>query len=257
MGRRRISKPPDNTPSLCQRFEWLLRADFSNSIKVMADAIGASHAALSRVINHGQMPSAEMIVGLVGLRRVDPAWLLGADDAKSQVHLSGGQGCFPVATSLLSGLAKESPELLEPLSLPTATPFMIGDGYWYRVPAGSPLAGREAEKVAPGDLLLVAVGPAWTLRPAAYVGRIVVLRMAGSEGMLARVGAEDFFEEPQTYELDSFDAVTTNRLTTLSRSASKTPAVSKCDSKSHRLFYADDIVGVVVEKRTLYSRVRG
>ena len=68
--------PPDDTPLLCRRFEWLLKHHFGDSITLMAAAVGASHAALSRVLNHGQPPSAQMIEGLARSGRIDLNWLL-------------------------------------------------------------------------------------------------------------------------------------------------------------------------------------
>jgi hypothetical protein len=245
-------------PALCRRFVWLLEHEFTNSITVMATALGASHAALSRVINHGQLPSAPMIEALARSGRVDLRWLLAGDTEAPTLCESGTAGCLPVSDQLLLGPPGSSPELLGPLGLPTASAFVLNDGYWFRIPANSPLVSREAEKVAPGDYLLIATGPGWVGRTEACVGRLVVLRHpVEREGMLARVADEDFFAGTTAYELDTFGVIPNAQLLTESRPTEAKPKSRGTTRKDSPRFHADDVVGVVLEKRTLYSRKRG
>lgn len=258
MGRRRLSEPPDDTPQLCRRFDWLLRNEFGNSITLMASALGASHAALSRVLNHGQLPGAQMIEALARTGRVDLGWLFGTDEQPPTPRAALASGFVPVSDVLLDGPPGARPEALGPLGLPTASPYAVGEGYWFRVPADSPLVAREAEKVAAGDYLLIAAGAAWTARPDGYAGRLVVLRHPKKqEGLLARVVDTDFFAEPATYDLDTFDGITGAQLTTGARPSSAEPVPKSARARgANRLFYPDDVVGVVLEKRALYSRRR-
>jgi hypothetical protein len=258
VGRRRISKPPNDTPALCRRFEWLLQHEFANSITVMAAALGASHAALSRVINHGQLPGATMIEALARSGRVNLDWLLAGDADEPPARGPATSSFLPVSDRLLPGPPGASPEALGHLGLPTASPFALGDGYWFRVPSDSPLVARDAEEVAPGDYLLITAGPAWVGREEAYVGRIVVLRHpARQEGMLARVGDEDFFADTHAYELDTFGLFADALLITATRSTDAKPKPSsRSTPKGGQQFHVGDVVGVVVEKRTLYPRTR-
>ena len=252
MGRRRKISPAKDVPAVCLRFDRLLRSEFGNSVTLMAAALGASHTALSRVINKGQMPSGQMLVGLAKLKRVNLHWLL----ADSEDRARGGNFAdhVPVSDRLLPGAPRTTPELLDPLGLPTSSPFLLDAAYWFRVPAHSPLVGRPEERVAAGDYLLIETGPAWVTRPEAYVGRIVVLSdVTNQSRLLARVGDKDLFAEATCHELDTFGPPGDARLFTESQRPGAKPAspAGRRSGEGHD-FYLDDVVGVVLEKRTLY-----
>jgi hypothetical protein len=262
-------------PPLCRRFEWVLQNLFGNSITLMAAALGVPHASLSRVINHGQLPSAEMILGLARVGRVNLDWLLGGDDAPPTSARSAGT-FLPVSDRLLPGPPSASPELLPPLGLPTASPFNIRDAYWHRVPAGSPIVARDVggEKgdkgrkddgwqVRPGDLLLIEAGPAWTARASAFAGRLVVLRHPGRpDGFFARVAAdEEFLDDGEFssphHKLDSFGLYPEADLFVESARPTPGPRESVEGRPDRRpSFYMDDVVGVVLEKRVLIGTGR-
>lgn len=267
MGRRRISQPPQDTPLLCRRFEWVLQNLFGNSITLMASTLGVPHASLSRVINHGQLPSAEMILGLARVGRVNLDWLLG--DGSSPVPATPAGVFLPVCDRLLPGPPSASPESLPPLGLPTASPYLLRDAYWFRVPAGSPVVARgdggerqdKADKndgwrVRPGDLLLIEAGPAWVARVAAFAGRLVVLRHPErAEGLFARVAEdEEFFGESvgRHHKLDTFGLYPDADLfVDANRSAGDGTESPRNRPAASRPFFLDDVVGVVLEKRVL------
>ena len=256
MGRRRKSSPATDIPAVCQRFDRLLRGEFGNSVTLMAATLGVSHTALSRVINKGQMPSGQMLVGLAKLGRVNLHWLLAGGDE----GMRGGNVAdhVPVCDRLLPGAPWATPELLDPVGLPTSSPFLLDAAYWFRVPAHSPLVARPEERVAVGDYLLIETGPAWVTRPEAYVGRIVVLSHATNQSrLLARVGDKDLFAEATCHELDTFGSPADARLFTESQRPGAKPAspAGRRSGEGHD-FYLDDIVGVVLEKRTLYPSRR-
>jgi hypothetical protein len=224
---------------------------------MMAAAVGASHAALSRVLNSGQMPSAQMIEGLARSGRIDLNWLLLGEGGDEPTTRDRAVRVFlPVGDHLLAGPPSGCPEVFGPLGLPTASPFLVRDGYWFRVPKDSPLVARKTEAVVPGDHLLIEAGPAWTAREEGYVGRLVVLRHPDrAEGLLARVGYEYPFADEFSYELDTFGEVPDAFLHTRSRRADAGPPPgSDHPFAVGRPFHADDVVGVVLEKRSFYTR---
>jgi hypothetical protein len=245
---------------------------FGNSITLMAAALGVPHASLSRVINHGQLPSAEMILGLARIGRVNLDWLLGGDDAPPTSTCSAGT-FLPVSDRLLPGPPSGSPELLPPLGLPTASPFQLHDAYWHHVLAGSPIAtwddGKKEDRgskddgleVRAGDLLLIEAGPAWTARASAFAGRLVVLRHPEQPaGLFARVAEdEEFFSEVSSrhHKLNTFGIYPEADLfveSTRPPDELREPVESGPDGSP--AFYLSDVVGVVLEKRVLIGAGR-
>jgi transcriptional regulator with XRE-family HTH domain len=255
VGRRRTSKSPDNTPPLCQRFEWVLQHFFGDSITGMASALGVSHTALSRVTNHGQLPSATMIEGLARLGQVNLDWLLGVDESSTQGRAT--QNYVVVCDHLLVVPPSTCPEVFTALGLPTASPFHLHDPYWYRVPEDSPLVAEETEKLAAGDYLLIESGPAWTRRAKAYLDRLFVLRdPRRPEGVLARVAGEAYYSAVPQYSLNTFGTIPSAGLfTAVSRKG--TDAYTAAGGSVYgvgRAFYGDDVVGVILENRSLSGR---
>lgn len=260
MGRRRDTESPEEAPAICQRFDWLLRNEFGNSITQMAAALGVSHTALSRVINKGQMPSGQMLEGVAKLNRVNLHWLLAGGEEKSP-HPDGGSRFVSVSDRLLLAAPRSAPDLLDPMVLPTSSPFLLGDPYWFRVPTDSPLLTRPKERVAPGDYLLVETGRAWTSRSSAHARRLLVLRgPTPSAGVLARVGDEDILGHVEDagvrFALDTFGVVEQAVLfTELKRDDAGRRGTKGAEvAADERTFFADDVVGIVLEKRTLYGR---
>lgn len=257
MGRRRRNAPAKDAPGICQRFDALLRNEFGNSITQMAATLGVSHTALSRVINKGQMPSGQMLEGLARLGRVNLHWLL-AGGEEDGTYRGGTANLVPVSKQLLPGPPRATPELLDPVTLPTSSPFLLDAPYWFRVSADSPLVARAEERVAAGDYLLIEAGPSWTGRLTACVGRVVVLRRPENRDVfLARIGDEDLFADKTRYELDTYGLFPAALLSTESRASGVEPASRKAPQRDATpTFYADDVVGVVLERRTLYVRKR-
>ncbi len=256
MGRRRSTEQPEDVPPICLRFASLLKDEFGNSITQMAKAMEVSHTAVSRVVNQGQMPSGQMLAGLAKLGQVNLHWLLTGGEQSQANH--DGVNFLPVSDHLLPGPPKDSPEKFDPLGLPTSSPFLLDAAYWYRVAEGSLLAASKFESVATGDYLLIECGPAWTTRFAAYSNRLVVLRHPErAEGLLARIGEEDYFDADRDlhFELNMFGEFKAALFFNAKRpdvGPRKTKAKEPVPERQE--FFAEDVVGVVLEKRTLYGR---
>jgi len=256
VGRRRASEQPEDVSPICLRFASLLKDEFGNSITQMAKAMEVSHTAVSRVLNQGQMPSGQMLAGLAKLGQVNLHWLLtgGEQDAANR----DGVIFLPVSDHLLAGPPKDSPEKFDPLGLPTSSPFLLDAPYWFRVPENSLLAAIKFENVAAGDYLLIESGPAWTTRYVAYAHRLLVLRHPErAEGFLARIGEENFFDADRDphFELNTFGELKTALFFNAKRpdvGPRKTKAKEPVPERQE--FFAEDVVGVVLEKRTLYGR---
>jgi hypothetical protein len=251
MGRRRTTEPPEESPAICRQFEWVLSHLFGGSITHMAAALDVSHPALSRVINKGQMPSGQMLAGLARLRLVNLHWVLAGGDEKSARPAEPATEFVPVAEQLLPGSPSNFPEKLGPLGLPTSSPFLLEAAYWFRVRRDNFVVGRTNAPAAVDDYLLVETGPAWTTRTEAHEERLLVLRHPDrQEGLLAQF-VEDYSVDEER-ELDTFGLLATASILT---------STNRSDAKKQRgpvgqTFYRDDVVGVVLEKRTLYGRAR-
>lgn len=253
MGRRRTTEPPENPPAICRQFEWVLTHLFGGSITLMAHALGVSHPALSRVINKAQMPSGQMLAGLARLRLVNLYWVLAGGDEGAARAVEARTEFVPVAEQLLPGPPRNFPERVGPMGLPTSSPFLLEAAYWVRVRADSPVANRKDAPAGAGDYLLVETGESWTTRKEAHNERMLVLRHPDrDEGFLARIA--DDYSPDEEHNLDTFNLLpAATLLTDTKRSDAKRPTGK---SDVGQTFYRDDVVGVVLEKRTLYGRAR-
>ena len=248
MGRNRKSQQPAEVPAICARFDWILKREFGNSITTMARALEVPHASLSRVLNKGQMPSGEMLVALARLQRVNLEWLL-SDGSREQFERAQGFRFVPIASALLPGPLGHHLALVTSMGWPISSPYRLESPYLFRVNADSALV-RSAEKIAPGDHLLIETGEAWTRQDTAYIGRLVVLSDSQATPLLGRVDRdEDYFAESRQFQVDTFGAFESATLQPdCLRKAPRThPGKRKTGSPSKGSFFADDVVGVVVQ----------
>jgi hypothetical protein len=250
MGRRRKDRAlPKDVPALVRRIDWLLHQAFGNNITWMAEVLGVSHAALSRVLA-GQWPSAKMLEALVQRANVNAGWLLVGDTQTGQSQGVGAALC-PVADALLPAEPQHYPERLSAFCLPVASPFILGQPYWYRVRPDDPVVADKANAVLEGDYLLVETGEKWTRRPEALAGRMVVLRRSeGDTVVLGKVAArEDPFEkdEPQ-HEVRMFGPPEEAVLILRTRADARAKPVRRLIERPCQvLFYLDDVVGVALQ----------
>lgn len=249
MGRSRKSQQPTEVPAICARFDWILKREFGNSITLMARALEIPHASLSRVLNKGQMPSGEMLVALARLNRVNLDWLL-SDGSQEQFQREQGFRFVPIVSALLPGPPERHLALVTSMGWPISSPYRLESPYLFRVPEDCSTLTRPAEKIAAGDHLLIETGKAWTQQEAAYCGRLVVLCDSKAPPLLGRVDRdEDYFAESRQFQVDTFGAFESAALQPdLSRKAARTnPGKAKSGSPSSGSFYAEDVVGVIVQ----------
>src|SRR5579871_3469600 len=252
MGRRRRNRESSEAmPPLSARIDWLLRCNWGNNIAAMARDLGVSHTALSRVLT-GQMPSAKMLEALAKRVEVNTLWLL-TGQGQPQAETAGAVGgvFWPVVSQLLPGEPKDYPELLSHITLPAASPYVLDAAYWMRVNADAPIVAALSPKVASGDYLLIETSMRWTRRAEAYLGRLLVLRHEENDLLLAWSERQrNYFETVPQHKLDTFKVVNKARLF---------PSLTKLDARKKKpesmtggpglvQFYADDVVGVVLQR---------
>jgi hypothetical protein len=255
MGRRRKDRAlPKDVPPLVGRIDWLLKEYFGNNITLLAEVLGASHAALSRVLV-GQLPSGKMLEALVQRAYVDPLWLLGGATQGERGRGPGAVLC-PVADALLPGEPRAYPERLSAFSLPMACAFVVEQAYWYRVRTSDPITEDESSRVAAGDYLLIEGSERWTRRPEAFAGRMVALRMSeGDTVVLGQVAAhEAYFEEPQ-HEVRMFGTPEKAALYLRLRATAAAKPARPLDERPDLVaYFLDDVAGVVLQVSRLLER---
>jgi hypothetical protein len=228
-----------------------------NNITEMAGDLGVSHAALSRVLA-GQMPSGKMLEALGKQTRINVHWLLTGEGEALLDRGQGIGGCpCPISDTLLPGEPRAHPDKLCPVTLPVASPYLLGSPYWYRVGADDPIVGNEAYHVTAGDYLLIDTSTFWTGRHEAYRGRIVALTMPDRTVSLGRVSLyEHEFESVAQYEVQVFGVAREFRLFPhLTReSAPSTPPECFMASSDVVRLYGDDVVGVCLQLCRILER---
>lgn len=260
MGRRRLDRtlPADVSP-ICLRMVWLLEHVWYNNVTQMARDLDVSQTALSRVLA-GQMPSGKMLEGLGSRVDINLRWLLtGQGEPLAQPGRSIGGVCWPLVTRLLPGEPHDFPELLGHMTLPAASPFLLESAYWYQVAADAPIVVDKTSGVDVGDYLLIEASARWR-RLEVYRGRLVVLRSGnGNEAILAKVALhEDPVELPELqYELHRFGVSDkAHLLPDLSRETAAPKVRSTKSKEAGTRFYADDVIGVVLQLTRILERSR-
>ena len=260
MGRKRQDREPSpDIPPICQRMSWLLTHVWGNNMTRMARDLGVSQTAVSRVLG-GQVPSGKMLEFLIVTAGVNLRWLLTGQGQETLGRVGAVGGAFwPVVANLLPGQPSEHPELLSHLTLPAASPFVLESAYWHQVTAGMPVASDRVIGATAGDYLLLETAARWTRRPEAYLGRMVALRLPDDGGViLARSGRDRLeMEETVEHDLDTFGVIEEARLLPrIMRDAARRERAKTTGAKRGLVrFFADDVVGVVLQRTNFLDRL--
>jgi hypothetical protein len=247
MGRRRQERQlPAEVPAICRRFGWLLRGVWGGNVTMMARDIRTSQTALSRVLA-GQYPSGKMLEGLAAHAQINSRWVLTGQGAERAEGV--GTVLRPIAARLLPGQPSDFPEQLLHVTLPAASPHLLEGAYWVQVGGDDPVVRSKDQKVARGDYLLVETAERWTRRPAAFLGRLVVLRHGTDGCLLAWVSLRAaYFEEAVEHELETFGVLprASLRLKPAPARRGLQPRTG-AEEREPVVFVPEDVVGVVLQ----------
>ena len=188
-------RPDLSTPA--GRIAWLLIHLFDGNMRRMAEAVGVSHSVVSKVVGGQQAPGRRLMEAIAAHPKVNPGWLLsGEGEPLLADRHPGSADCWeaPVSQYLLPGPPAEHDRLFAGTTFPLAGRFYRPTRYFYRVGGGDPIARADAEKVAPGDLLLLdADAEIWRANRQVLADALVVLHVRGRGGLdyaLARIGSD-------------------------------------------------------------------
>lgn len=209
------------------RISILLRDVWGGNQRKMAEDVGVSQPAISKVVRGDQPPGRRLMELVAADPKVNPEWVLrgvGGPTPAPAPESTGGDWMVPVAGCILPGHPRRHAALLTGARLPVAAFYRSESRYLLAVQPGDPVVYAEGERVAPGDhLLMEADRDVWLSNRMVLVGKLVALRLDGGRGadyVLARVR-----RDPMTRELE-FDCFG-GQGSTATAEAAATPSASE------------------------------
>jgi len=213
--RKSDSFPAPDLSTPAGRITWLLVHLFDGNMRRMAEAVGVTHSIVSKIVGGQQVPGRRLMESIASHPKVNPGWLAsGEGEPLLAARHPGPAECWeaPISQYLLPGPPAEHDRLFAGTSFPLAGGFYRPTRYLYRVGGGDPIARADAEKVAPGDLLLLDAGAEiWRANRQVLANALVVLHVRGRGGLdyaLARIRS-DTASGRLTFDAYGLDALAT------------------------------------------------
>jgi len=185
------------------RIAILLRDVWGGNQRKMAEDVGVTQPAISKVVRGDQPPGRRLLELVAADPKVNPDWVLrgvGGPTPAPAPEATGGDWMVPVAGCILPSHPRRHAALFTGARLPVATFYRSESRYLLAVQRGDPVVRAEGERVAPGDhLLMEADRDIWLSNRMVLVGKLVALRLGGERGADYALGRADM--NPATREL--------------------------------------------------------
>jgi transcriptional regulator with XRE-family HTH domain len=194
-----------------QRFKTYLDSEWRANQSTLADKVGVSQPAISRVAAGEQLPSGKLLLALSKNTNLNVDWLLrdrGAMLLREGRSLSGKTlPAIPIVEHPLPGPPKDHASLLAGESLAGCGINFGPTQYWLRLHKNDPITRVNRQNVLPGDLVLLETNRELFPEPESILEELWLIRIKSADKYqytLAEVSdvGEGLFEA-DTFDLES------------------------------------------------------